>query len=256
MVELLLCVVIWWATLIVSDAIWRRHKSMLTNHSLRDWHWTLSGKTCLQLRDLLKKWRRGYRRHEVEDPQRSGDAITACQKICALLKEDHTHIETFLSEDGPVVAFEMLQDPCTEKVISTHALSILRALCLHWLRYDRAEYRAACMTKSFKNCFWGVDASFRVRLSRKVGYETVDLHLIQLQHLERYENVRGACSCKYNQRDWTHLDVIHKQSQGWTHPDMPERFASLWGRKCPCVTPSGRCTPINEYIRDWLSQVL
>jgi hypothetical protein len=41
--------------------------------------------------------------------------MEAGQALMAMCREDSSHVETFLSEDGGVVLVELLQNPCSEK---------------------------------------------------------------------------------------------------------------------------------------------
>lgn len=70
------------------------------------------------MKGQIKLCRRGSRLARDSDAQNdSAVAVSACQAVLSLLKEDRGQIETFQAEDGPTVIYELLQDPCSEKVI-------------------------------------------------------------------------------------------------------------------------------------------
>jgi len=47
--------------------------------------------------------------------------MEAGQALLRMCREDLGHMETFLAEDGGVVLVELLQNPCSEKVLPAAA---------------------------------------------------------------------------------------------------------------------------------------
>lgn len=72
----------------------------------------------MQLRIHLKMWRAGHRQSALkqESERRADEAMISGEAILTFLKEDRAQIDVFISEDGPVVVYEILQDPCSERV--------------------------------------------------------------------------------------------------------------------------------------------